>query len=252
MIPVSLACAVLLLGAVATEGSSLKWDKVNQGENRLFKQDRFADCQERWDAGEIVPGVYTIYPNDTYPVEVYCNHSVEATSTVMQRRYYGNEIFNRNWQNYKVGFGSPLADYWIGLDTINLITSPGNVHLRIDMTDWSGVTYTVTLYNFVVQPESAYYRMTYKSFNAPIDNDFHYNNGMYFYSPDRPDQGNCAVHQKCGWWFNYQYQCAYALPNGVYYPGGHYPPGQYYDGIYYKDWHGFDYSLRYVTMSLYR
>ena len=120
------------------------------------------------------------------------------------------------------------------------------------MQDWSGVSYTIYLTSFVVEPESALYRMTFKGYQGSLPNDFTHNNGMYFYTPDRPDRGSCAIHQKCGWWFNYQYQCTYALLNGMYYHGGPYHPPQFYDGIYYKDWHGFDYSLKFVTMSLYR
>ena len=78
-----------------------------------------------------------------------------------------------------------------------------------------------------------------------------FQNGMYFYTPDRYDQHLCAKHQGCGWWFNY---CAFTLPNGRFYPGGAYEPGpgQYYDGIYWRDWLGFGYSMKFFSMSLYQ
>ena len=76
-----------------------------------------------------------------------------------------------------------------------------------------------------------------------------FQNGMYFYTPDRYDQNHCAVNMRCGWWFNY---CAYTLPNGHYYPNGPYTPGAYYDGIYWKDWLGFGYSLKFISMSLFK
>lgn len=57
--------------------------------------------------------------------QVYCNHSVDATYTVIQRRVYGTESFYRDWNAYKYGFGNPLGDYWIGLDSIYHLTSQG-------------------------------------------------------------------------------------------------------------------------------
>ena len=58
------------------------------------------------------------------------------------------------------------------------------------------------------------------------------------------------MHQKAGWWYNY---CAYALLNGIYYHGGKYQPsGGYYDGIYWKDWGGYDYSMKFVSMTVYQ
>lgn len=32
----------------------------------------------------------------------------------IQRRINGEENFNRNWTEYKLGFGTPYGDYWIG------------------------------------------------------------------------------------------------------------------------------------------
>lgn len=67
-----------------------------------------------------------------------------------------------------------------------------------------------------------------------------------FQTYDYPDQNQCAVHMRAGWWYNY---CAYALLNGHYYSGGPYiPTGGFYDGIFWKDWRGFGYSLKFVSM----
>lgn len=36
----------------------------------------------------------------------------------IQRRVNGEENFNRNWTEYKLGFGSPHVDYWIGKEKL--------------------------------------------------------------------------------------------------------------------------------------
>lgn len=36
------------------------------------------------------------------------------TLQAIQRRVNGEENFTRNWTEYKLGFGTPYGDYWIG------------------------------------------------------------------------------------------------------------------------------------------
>ena len=83
-----------------------------------------------------------------------------------------------------------------------------------------------------------------------MPDDLSYQSGNYFFTYDAPDQHGCAVNMHGGWWY---YYCAYAHLNGVFYRGKYSPsPSGFYDGIYWKDWTGFDYSLKYVSMTLYR
>ena len=104
---------------------------------------------------------------------------------------------------------------------------------------------------FRVNNEANFYHMTVGPYAAGnIPDDLSYSANRYFYTPDRPDQSNCAKFLNSGWWFNY---CAYANPNGVYYQNGPYNPNyyNYYDGIYWKDWAGFGYSMKYFSLTLY-
>ena len=45
---------------------------------------------------------------------------------MIQRRYIGNENFNRKYYEYQRGFGNPQGDYWAGLDAISALTMTGN------------------------------------------------------------------------------------------------------------------------------
>lgn len=139
------------------------------------------------------------------------------------------------------------------LKTVYLIKFPsGNNKLQIDMQDWAGNRRYAQYSKFLVLDEPNFYRMfiSGKKGTLPGD-DMAHHNGMNFATPDRPDPKSCAVNQRAGWWFNY---CAYTLPNGIYYYGGPYNPNPsgFYDGIYWKDWGGFNYSMKFISLSLYK
>ena len=127
----------------------------------------------------------------------------------------------------------------------------GNNFLRIDLTDWSGQSRYATYHPFNVLPQANYYQMFAGGYSGNVPDDLGYQSGNYFFTYDAPDQYGCAANMHGGWWY---YYCAYAHLNGVYYHQAKYNPNPsgFYDGVYWKDWHGFDYSLKFVSMTLYR
>lgn len=123
----------------------------------------------------------------------------------------------------------------------------GNTVLTINMQDWHGNNRNVRYSHFSVSP-APYFQLNIFGFQGDVPDDLSHNNRANFATYDRPDPNQCAAHQKGGWWYNY---CTFALPTGQYYHGGPYTPtGGYYDGIYWKDWLGYGYSLKYISMTL--
>lgn len=59
--------------------------------------------------------------------------------TLIQRRKIGLLSFNRDWKNYKSGFGSIRGDFWLGNDHIVRLTRQPTV-LRIEMEVSVGAT----------------------------------------------------------------------------------------------------------------
>ena len=65
---------------------------------------------------------------------VYCDMTRNGGGwTVIQRRINGSKNFNRNWQDYKNGFGSAEGEYWIGNDVIHKLTKNTSVVMLIRM-----------------------------------------------------------------------------------------------------------------------
>ena len=48
------------------------------------------------------------------PFTVWCEFNMEKGWTVIQKRYDGSVPFNRNWEDYKNGFGSTGGEHWLG------------------------------------------------------------------------------------------------------------------------------------------
>lgn len=111
-------------------------------------------------------GVYTIVPDDK-PMEVYCDMSFQGGGwTVFQRRVDASQDFYLNWAEYKKGFGDKKANFWLGNENLNRLTSSGQYNVLISMTLRSNGTQWHAYYdNFGVGDESTFYKV---SFSTPL------------------------------------------------------------------------------------
>lgn len=74
--------------------------------------------------------------------------------TVIQNRQDGSLDFNRTWQEYREGFGSPQGEHWLGNAALNALTSTGQHQLRIELEDWHQQKRQATYNNFKVASEA--------------------------------------------------------------------------------------------------
>ncbi|XP_029447737.1 angiopoietin-1 isoform X3 [Rhinatrema bivittatum] len=104
------------------------------------REDSFRDCGDLYQAGFNKSGVYTIYINNvSEPKKVYCNMETAGGGwTIIQHREDGSVDFQKGWKEYKMGFGSPSGEYWLGNEFIFAITSQRQYSLRIELMDWEG------------------------------------------------------------------------------------------------------------------
>ncbi|KAK6973686.1 BgMsFReDn31 [Biomphalaria glabrata] len=124
---------------------------------------------------------------------------------VIQSRFLKDTNFNRNWTDYKNGFGTPCkTDFWIGNEMIYQITSMGEFQLRIDLT-FLGNAYYGTYDNFKVDSERNNYKMSFGTYSGNVSDDFSAHNNMMFSTPDRDNDSDekrfCAQIYGSGWWY---------------------------------------------------
>ncbi|KAJ8000893.1 hypothetical protein DPEC_G00185120 [Dallia pectoralis] len=235
------------------------------------------DCQDVANKGAKTSGLYYVKPlKATQQFLVYCEiDSFGRGFTVLQRRRDGSVDFNKNWVQYKEGFGylSPgdTTEFWLGNEKIHLLSTQGTIPyvLRIQLTDWDGNKKFADYTMFKVGPEADMYRLTYGyyldgdagdafdgvAFKEHVDKYHTAHNGMQFSTPDKDNDkysGSCALQEGTGWWMN---RCHAAQLNGKYYQGGKYSvkdsgESGYDNGIIWTTWQTRWYSLKETTMKI--
>lgn len=48
------------------------------------------------------------------------------------------ENFNRDWADYKNGFGDPAKEFWLGNENIYMLTNNEDYALRVELEDFEG------------------------------------------------------------------------------------------------------------------
>ncbi|XP_062597733.1 fibroleukin-like [Saccostrea cucullata] len=109
--------------------------------------------------------------------------------TVIQKRIDGSVSFDRNWKDYKNGFGEPEQEVWIGNDLIHHLTKENNSSLYVSITLRNGTTLYEMYDRFSVSAETGKYQLFLAGpATGTLGNSMtssHYLSGMSFSTPDR-------------------------------------------------------------------
>ncbi|XP_052809264.1 fibrinogen-like protein 1 [Mya arenaria] len=221
------------------------------------------DCLDAFNHGETADGIYSIQPIGGQQTTAWCDMA-NGGWTVIQRRMDGSENFERLWAEYAAGFGSRGGEYWLGLNTIHLLTSVSS-SLEIELEAWPGEP-TLTDYerytNFSVGSEASNFTLhvggiilsndsCISMYESPL---IDYQNGRPFSTEDR-EAGNssdlCSWNTRGPWW--HAYDCFPLSLNGVYFVDGYYNTTRWlYEGIaWHKCW-DYTYSLKTSVMKIKR
>nr|XP_039250431.1 fibrinogen-like protein 1 [Styela clava] len=144
--------------------------------------------------------------SDEKNVTVYCEcESDKEYYYVIQRRIDGSVDFDREFEDYVSGFGNMTGNFWIGLETIHLLTSSAD-YWKLDfvMKGNSGSEKgEVRFMNFKLGNRSTNYRFDYTDFGSKsgktLETHFEGMKNMIFKVRDK-EGGGCPG--KSGWWFN--------------------------------------------------
>ncbi|XP_047463066.1 fibrinogen like 1B isoform X2 [Mugil cephalus] len=223
------------------------------------------DCSELYDRLRPPSGFYRIKPKSHQePFLVYCDMQDGGGWTVFQRRRHGRVDFNRDWVDYRDGFGDYKLwndEFWLGNEHIYSLLSEGKPLVKIDLMDWQGQKSYAFYENFRISDEADKYRLQYKQYSGKagdaltggggiVEQWSACQSGMQFSTRDQDNdrylQGSCAQENNGGWWYN---RCHAANLNGKFYRNGKYG-GDYDNGVVWGTWKGLWYSLRHTTMKV--
>jgi len=134
-------------------------------------------------------------------------------------------FFNRSWAEFKVGFGNPGGNYWLGNDMLSQVTrKSGRYKLRIDLQSCNNDKWYYAEYRkFKVLSEAHNYKIQVSGYSGNVGRDeLSFINGVGFTTYDRDNDGlphknddppfNCAAHRGAGYWHRW---CGMSCLNGA-------------------------------------
>ena len=91
---------------------------------------------------------------------------------MFQKRLDGSVDFNRDWAEYKRGFGNLSGEFWLGLDKIHRLTSNESYKLRVDLEGFAGNTSYAEYDLFKIASEGEKYVLSVGSYSGLISHHF--------------------------------------------------------------------------------
>ncbi|XP_037953733.1 fibrinogen alpha chain [Teleopsis dalmanni] len=214
-------------------------------------------CVDLLNAGMRQSGVFYLQIRGTtyWFLKVFCEQEVtDGGWTVIQRRDdYGEprENFNRDWADYKNGFGDPAKEFWLGNENIYMLTNNEDYALRVELEDFEGNKRYAQYSHFKIHSEADYYKLEIDGYDGnagdSLNDPWYGSNNSPFSTYNRDNDRsslNCASMLKGGWWWK---SCGRGL-NGLYL---HDPQDlTARQGIVWFRWRGWDYTLKKATMMI--
>ncbi|KAM9241251.1 angiopoietin-2 isoform 2-T2 [Leptosomus discolor] len=225
----------------------------NSKNNFIAKEEQisFKDCAEAFKSGLTTSGIYTLtVPNTVQEKKAYCDMETGGGGwTIIQRREDGSVDFHRTWKEYKMGFGDPAGEYWLGNEFVSQLTNQKRYVLKIHLKDWEG-NEAYSLYDhFSLANEELKYRIYLKGLTGTAGKISSISQPGNDFSTKDADNDKCIC--KCsqmltgGWWFD---ACGPSNLNGMYYPLRQ--NNNKFNGIKWYYWKGSGYSLKATTMMI--
>ncbi|PZC80427.1 hypothetical protein B5X24_HaOG214729 [Helicoverpa armigera] len=222
-----------------------------------YKDVKGYSCVDLMNGGMRESGVYYLQIRGTtyWFLKVFCEQNVaDGGWTVIHRRDdYGipAENFNRDWNDYKNGFGDPSKEFWLGNENIYMLTNNDDYMLRVELEDFDGNKRYAQYSHFKIYSEAEYYKLEIDGYEGnagdSLNDPWYGSNNSPFSTYNRDNDRsslNCASMLKGGWWWK---SCGRGL-NGLYL---HDPQDlTARQGIVWFRWRGWDYTLKRASMMI--
>ncbi|KAK0178130.1 hypothetical protein PV328_002108 [Microctonus aethiopoides] len=222
-----------------------------------YKDIKGYSCLDLLNAGMRESGVYYLQIRGTtyWFLKVYCEQFIaDGGWTVIQRRDdFGDskENFNRDWADYKNGFGDPAREFWLGNENIYMLTNNEDYSLRVELEDFEGNKRYAQYSHFKIYSEGEYYKLEIDGYEGnagdSLNDPWYGSNNSPFSTYNRDNDRsslNCASMLKGGWWWK---SCGRGL-NGIYLNDPQDLTAR--QGIVWFRWRGWDYTLKRATMMI--
>ncbi|XP_039453358.1 fibrinogen-like protein A [Culex pipiens pallens] len=210
-------------------------DKIDDAGAVVNNASTITTCRDAPSTGIFQLKLPTLSPTAPAPIPVLCGVTLShGTWLVIQQRFDGSVDFNRNWTEYRNGFGAmaSFGEFWLGLEPISQITrSGGEFELMVELKNEAGEYGWARYDRFEVDEEGGKYQLAeLGDYGGTMGDCMGNSGGMKFTTVDSDNDNwsrNCAQHYLGGWWYN---SCVFNNLNGLFQP----KPGGY--GIHWNGW----------------
>lgn len=218
---------------------------------RQATPDVMYDCASLYAKNYKISGEYKLPKDDflrTPELTVFCDMDTNGGGwTLIQRRRVGLTSFDRDWKQYRNGFGTIRGDFWLGNEHIFRLTQQPST-LRIEMEDWEGQSRFAEYSHFSLSNELNSYKLFLANYSGNAGDSLRYHNNTNFSTKNRDNDkcvDDCAALRKGGYWYNC---CTDSNLNGVFYRRGLHTKST--AGMTWYGWHGPNYSMKKVEMKI--
>ena len=186
------------------------------------------DCQDVQKSGGKESGIYEIAnvvevaskTNNDFQY-AFCNMEVLGGGWTIIQHNAGEFSFNKNWQEYKQGFGDYRKSFWAGNELIHQLTKNEDTELLVILTDASRADHHAYYKKFHVADEQNRYQLHIGKYSDEPSLKLHlleegdrfmHHNHCYFSTHDKDITARkCTNKYQAGWWFK---ECYYVFLNG--------------------------------------
>ncbi|KAG7259352.1 hypothetical protein CRUP_032802 [Coryphaenoides rupestris] len=211
------------------------------------------DCASLYAKSYRISGEYKLPKDDflrTPELTVFCDMDTKGGGwTVIQRRRVGLTSFDRDWKQYRNGFGTIRGDFWLGNEHIFRLTrQPSTLRIEMEASDWEGETRFAEYSHFSLSNELNSYKLFLANYSGNAGDSLRYHNNTNFSTKNKDNDkcvDDCAALRKGGYWYNC---CTDSNLNGVFYRRGLHTKST--DGMTWYGWHGPNYSMKKVEMKI--